>query len=127
MTIEADLIAYLIDNVTDSATDFIRTTADPSITAPYVEIMLDDNDRTRQTTQTSVNLKTTLEFECWERTQAAADTLAAEISGLLEDLSETVGSTKIFRSRIFNEFDGADKTTKLFFRSFSVSFTHQPA
>jgi hypothetical protein len=123
MTISTDLWTYL-DNAVANV-DFALTMAAPDARAPLVEITLSYHERTRTTGSTSANYITTFEIECWDKTTVLAASLCATVSALLQDKSGLMGSTYLFRSRIYNEFSGSDSSAELFNRSFSVSFTHR--
>lgn len=122
MSIETDLWDYLDANV--AGVYFSLTMAPPSARAPLVEITMTDHDRTRTTDVTSANTQTTFDVECWDTSSVSAASLCATVSGLLEDYSGTMGATRIFRSRIFNEFSGSDQAAELYNRTFSIIFTH---
>ena len=123
MSISTDLYTFLDNAIAD--TDFALTTAGPIARAPFVEITLTDHERTRTTATTSANYKTTFDIECWNVNSVLAASLAANVSAQLQDYAGTMGSTRIFRTRIYNEFSGSDSAAELFNRSFSVIFTHQ--
>ena len=125
MTVQTDLFDYLDGVIAGS---FHLTTAPPDAGVPLIEITKDDKKRTRTTGVTSPVKITEFQIECWERTAARAETLAESIIALLEDFNGTLNSspgTRVFASRIFNEFAGSDNSSELFYSSFNVSFSHR--
>lgn len=125
MTILTDLIDYLESQLTDVT--FIATQAQPGTTSPYVEITQDNHQRIRTTKLTSANKITDFEIECWHTNTVNAQALAAQVSALLQDFRGIINSPDgkfVWRTKIFNEFDGSDSAAELFNSSFSVTFTH---
>lgn len=123
MTLSTDLFDFLEANV--PGVSFALTQAMPDEVAPFVEITLQDRDRTR-TTEGSINGKqSTYEFECWHTSTVEAEILANSIIDVLEDYTGNLdGSSNVKSTLIINESQGSDGASELFHTTFTVIFTH---
>lgn len=124
MTIQKDLFDALDAEASITAT-FHLTQAPVDATPPLVEIRMSDHRRTRTTGTTSPGLVTEFDIECWHTTSVLAEALADSITAFLQDYASTLnGNTKVWSTRIFNEFASSDSAGELFGSSFTVAFTH---
>lgn len=124
MTIQFDLFEALKAEPTITAT-FYLTDAPVGSEEPIVEVILQDHDQPKTTGASSTGHTTEFEIECWHNTTLLAETLANTVKKFLRDFTGQLNSaTKVWWTKIFNEFGSHDSAAELFGSSFTVEFNH---
>ncbi len=127
MTIQTDLFTHLKEfaRINLKSVNFALSSAAPDAQPPFVEITLQRRERTRTTGVTSAIFISEFEIECWETNTVKAEEIATALIGLLQDYTGNLNdNTKVWSSRIFNEFGGSDSAAELFYSSFTVALSH---